>query len=421
MPDGNLSINLGMNREREAAAGACFLIRNSPQFRIPNRNNRRPDIHEGGIMGWKYAFRTIRNAIFHRRPYFAHLATTHRCNMRCRFCHIQESPCDELDLKGMKRVIDILDQMGIGVISVSGGGEPLLREDSVAILDYAAEKGLYTKITSNGTVSPDRYRELLQSKVAEIAISLDGVDGDDLPYSHVSPKILKTVRRLNDNLPKGKSLTLNVTISQNNRARVDEIVHYCTREYPRARIWLNPVVVGDGKLRTGHMSKVSPDYLRKVNSPVLVKANFFIQAAEEQYRNATFNWGCLAGAFSFDIKPNGDFWICQDQPSRPPLNILDPDFIEKHRRADFSYRSECSGCTYSCYFVTQKLFEPCNWADLGRMWWTLATGPNERCRSIARKYGWFAGLLYFCTLRNINDNNLMNLKGESHGQESMDW
>jgi len=41
--------------------------------------------------------------------------------------------------------------------------------------------------------------------------------------------------------------------------------------------------------------------------------------------------GCLAGIFSFDIKPTG-FWICQDQPSNPLLNILDPDFLEKHRR-----------------------------------------------------------------------------------------
>lgn len=336
-----------------------------------------------------------------RRPYFAHLAITHRCNLRCRFCHIPETDCEELDLDGMKRVIDVLDQMGIAVLSISGGGEPLLRNDFADILNYAAGKDMYTKITSNGTLSLDRYQELMLSKVSEIAISLDGVNGDDLPYSHTSPKILRTIQYLNDNLPKGKRLILNVTISQRNRDHVDEIIDYCTREYPNARIWLNPVVIGEGKLRTNHADKVNPDYLRRVSSPTLVKANFFIRGAEEQFRNEMFNWGCLAGAFSFDIKPNGDFWICQDQPSRPLLNILDPDFIEKHRQADFSYRRECSGCTYSCYFVTQKLFEPSNWPDLGRIWWTTATAPHERCRHIARKYGWFAGLLYFCTLRNL--------------------
>ena len=306
----------------------------------------------------------------------------------------------------MKRVLDVLDRMGVALISISGGGEPLLRGDFAAILNYAAGKGMYTKITSNGTVSLDRYRELLQSEVTEIGISLDGVSGNDLPYSHVSLKILQTIQYLNDNLPEGKNLTLNVTVSQTNIDQVDEIIAYCTQAYPKARLWLNPVVVGEGKLRTDHMKKVNPEYLRRIDSPNLVKADFFIRGAEEQFRNDRFNWGCLAGIFSFDIKPNGDFWICQDQPSYPLLNILDPDFLEKHSRADFSYREECSGCTYSCYFVTQKLFEPRNWPDLGRIWWTVGTSPNERCREIAQKYGWFAGLLYFCTLRNLKDASL---------------
>ena len=144
-------------------------------------------------MGWKYAVRTMRNAILRRRPYFAHLAITHRCNLRCRFCHIPEERCEELDLNGMKRVIDVLDRMGVAVISISGGGEPLLRSDFAAIIDYATEKGMYTKITSNGTMPLDRYQELLQSKATEISISLDGVDGDDLPYSHLSPKILNAM------------------------------------------------------------------------------------------------------------------------------------------------------------------------------------------------------------------------------------
>jgi MoaA/NifB/PqqE/SkfB family radical SAM enzyme len=352
-------------------------------------------------MGWKYAWRTLRNAISRERPYFAHLAITHRCNLRCRFCHVTEERCDELDLDGMKRVIDVLDGMGVAVLSISGGGEPLLRPDVAAIVDHAAGRGMYTKLTSNGTMPLERYRELLQSKLSEIAISVDGVRGSDLPYSHVGPRILQTIRYLNDNLPKGKGLTLNVTVSSTNRDQVDDIVDYCTREFPNARIWLNPVVVGEGKLRTGTMEKVDPGYLRRVASPTLVRAEFFVRGAEEQYRNDTFNWGCLAGQFSFDIKPNGDFWICQDHPSRVPLNVLDPGFAEKYRKADFSYRGECSGCTYSCYFVTQKLFEPANWADLARIWWTASTAPNERCREVAAKHGWMAGLLYFCTLRKL--------------------
>lgn len=352
-------------------------------------------------MSWKFAVRTFRNVAFKNRPYFAHLAVTHRCNLSCRFCRIREDEFDELDTAGMRQVIDVLDRMGVAVVSISGGGEPLLRSDVPALLTYAARKGLYTKVTSNGTMPLKRYGELLQSDVKEIAISVDGVQGNDLPYGHVGPQILRTIRYLNDRLPSKKRLTLNVTVSQANHDQVDDIVAYCTREYPNARIWLNPVNVGVGRLRTPTGAKVNPDYLRRCKSPTLLYLEFYIQGAEAYYAADKYDWGCRAGQMFFDVKPNGDFWLCQDVPSRTPLNVLEPDFRKKLRRADFSPRRECSGCTYSCYFVTQNGFESRNWDYLAIMWWFANTRPDERCRVIAEKDGWIRGLLSFCGDRTL--------------------
>lgn len=350
-------------------------------------------------MSAKFYWRTLRNLLFRNRPYFAHLAITHVCNLRCSFCHIPEEVVQEQDTEGMKRIIDKLDRMGIAVLSVSGGGEPLLRKDFATLLNYAAEKGLYTKITSNGTMPHSKYQELLDSGITEIGISLDGVRGNNLPFSHVGPKVLDSIRYLNDHLPRGKKLTLNITISHANRDQVDDIVEYCTREFPHARLWLNPVVVGQGKLRVLTELKVNPDYMRRVDSPTLLTPGFYKQGAEEYYRNETYNWGCLAGELFFDIKPNGDFWICQDHPAKTPLNILAPDFERKYREADFGHRRQCSGCTYSCYWITQKSFEPKNWVGLAGMWWKVNTRPGEPCRKTANEKGWLAGLAHFSASR----------------------
>ena len=350
-------------------------------------------------MSSKFIRRTLRNVVLRDHPYFAHLALTHKCNLRCRFCHIQDEKFQELDTGGMKRVIDVLDEMGVGVLSISGGGEPLLRADFDVIVDYAAEKGLYTKITSNGTMPRDRYERLLRSGIKEIAISLDGVNGNDLPYSHVGPKILQTIRYLHDHLPPHKQLTLNVTVTQTNRDQVDEIVAYCANEFPNAKVWLNPVVVGSGKLRTDTGCKIDPEYLRRTGSPTLLSAEFYNAGVEEQYRSDSYDWGCKAGQMFFDIKPDGDVWICQDHAARTPLNVLDPGFARKLRNADVTYRRECSGCTYSCYFVTQKGFEFRNWPQMAGLWWKSNTRPGERCREIAEKYGWASGLVSFCASR----------------------
>jgi len=358
-------------------------------------------------MSPKFWFRTFRNLALRRRPYFAHLALTHRCNLRCHFCHIPAQHIPEQDTAGMKRIIDRLDHLGIAVLSISGGGEPLLRSDFATLLNYAVDKGLYTKITSNGTMPTAKYAELVASRVSEIAISLDGVLGNDLPYSHVGPKILESIRYLNDHLPPGKRLTVNITVSSSNLDQVGEIVAYCTREFPRARLWLNPVVVGQGKLRVPTELKVNPDFLRRVDSPTLLSPGFYKQGCEDYYRQETYNWGCLAGELFFDIKPNGEFWMCQDHPSPTPLNILDPDFEPRYRQADFSPRRACYGCTYSCYWLTQKSFQPAAWPGMAGVWWKSTTQPDEPCRKTAVARGWVAGLLHFSASRFLTSARLM--------------
>ncbi len=229
-------------------------------------------------MNSKFFRRTLRNVIFRNRPYFAHLALTHRCNLKCRFCHVAEMQFRELDTTGMKRVIDVLDQAGVAVISISGGGEPLLRDDFDELIDYASFRGLYVKLTSNGTMPRAKYERLLRSRIDEIGISLDGVSGHDLPYSHIGSPILATLQYLNDNLPAGKKLTINVTVSAANRGQVDTILAYCAERYPRARVWLNPVVVGEGALRTSTPQRTDPDYLFTANAPTLLKAPFYARA-----------------------------------------------------------------------------------------------------------------------------------------------
>jgi MoaA/NifB/PqqE/SkfB family radical SAM enzyme len=340
----------------------------------------------------KFLRRTLRNVIFPRRPYFAHLALTHRCNLRCKFCHVTETHFKELDTGTFKKLIDTLDRIGLAVISISGGGEPLLREDFDELINHAALRGLYVKITSNGTMPQARYERLLRSRVDEIGISLDGVRGHDLPFSHVGAPILRTLQFLNDHLPAGKKLTINVTVSQDNAGQVQEIVDYCALHYPRARVWLNPVVVGEGALRTSAPAKTRPDYLRECRSPTLLAAGFYSDAVDAQFRQDCFQWPCLAGDQFFDVKPNGDFWLCQDQPSPVRLNVLEPDFATKRDCLNKEVRRECSGCTYSCYYLVQRGLEPRNWKDMALLWWSANTEPGSAQRRFADRFGFAGGL-----------------------------
>ena len=118
----------------------------------------------------------------------------------------------------------------------------------------------------------------------------------------------------------------------------------------------------------------------------------------------------------FAVEANGDFWICKAQPSRVPLNVMEADFRKKLRETDFSYRRECGGCSYPGYVVTQKGFEPRNWADIAVLWWFANTRPGDRCREVAVRYGWLAGLLSYSTARIVNWSR--RLGGDGAGRAS---
>jgi MoaA/NifB/PqqE/SkfB family radical SAM enzyme/SAM-dependent methyltransferase len=348
-------------------------------------------------MSAKFVLRTLRNVVSRDRPYFAHLTVTRGDDGRRGRRGRRRS--DELDTEGMKRVVDVLDRMGVAVLSVAGGADPLSRPDVPAIVTHAARKGLYTRVTSHGRMPLKRYADLLKSGVKEVAVSLDDVRGNEAPFRRVGPRTLGTIRYLNDNLPPGKRLTLNVAVAEASCEQLEDLVSYCAAEFPNALVWLNPVNVTSAAPAAATMD---PECLRRYRSPTLLDVDFYEREMEGRYEADDPAWECRAGRMFFNVEANGDFRICVAQPSRTPLNVLEDDFRKKLKEADFSYRRECAGCAYACYVVTQKGFEPRNWVDVAALWWFANTRPGDRCRDVAAKYGWPAGLAAWCGARALD-------------------
>lgn len=305
----------------------------------------------------KLLSRTLRS-LFITRPYFAHLSVTQRCNLRCKYCQIWKEPVEELDTAKTKKIIDRLDEMGVAMLSITGG-EPLLRDDIGEIINYANRRGLYVRLTSNGMLPLAKYKDLLKTKIDGISISLDGVKGIDTPYSKINPKILKTIKYIYEN--KGKiTLSISSVLHKGNQTEIESIISYVDKHFPGTGVFVQPIVVGTGTLRTNSQNKVDSKILYKLKT---MDPDFFIKACQDYYKNDRFDWGCKAGKLFFDIKPNGDFHICQDFPTK--LNILSDDFIERWQKSNFQKQiDKCSGCTYSCYYLTQESLRPKNWLGM---------------------------------------------------------
>lgn len=106
-----------------------------------------------------------------KAPFLISWSLTNRCNHHCEYCGIWKMKTNELNTEEVFFVIDELSQCGNKAIAFTGG-EPLIRDDIAEIIDYCFYKGIYTKLTTNGSLVKDRINGL--KKVGFVRLSCDG-------------------------------------------------------------------------------------------------------------------------------------------------------------------------------------------------------------------------------------------------------
>ena len=90
-------------------------------------------------MNSRKASRIAINALMPKKPHHAQWMITRKCNYRCRGCNVwKEQDQRELSTEEIKRGLDILRDLGIVELVISGG-DPLLRKDVSEIIDYASK------------------------------------------------------------------------------------------------------------------------------------------------------------------------------------------------------------------------------------------------------------------------------------------
>ncbi|MEW6270785.1 MAG: radical SAM protein [Thermodesulfobacteriota bacterium] len=106
------------------------------------------------------------------------LEVTGACNLRCRMCLVRYRPplgrrTASLDLALFRRVVDALPDLER--VTLQGLGEPLLAPDLVAMVAYAAGRGIRVGFNTNGTLlTRERARDLIAAGLAWLHVSIDG-------------------------------------------------------------------------------------------------------------------------------------------------------------------------------------------------------------------------------------------------------
>ena len=124
-------------------------------------------------------------------PSVVQIEITNRCNMRCKWCYREN-----LEMLGQvgdmapEPLLKLIEQCrGVRLLHLFGEGEPLMYPRIVEVIRHAAKYVRCPSVTTNGTMLRHLGKELVESGLGELAVSIDGAD----------PETFKQIRKVDLN------------------------------------------------------------------------------------------------------------------------------------------------------------------------------------------------------------------------------
>jgi MoaA/NifB/PqqE/SkfB family radical SAM enzyme len=190
----------------------------------PERRSWSPGLIYRAIRGWGVPYFQSRVLPGEFHPIIAYLFTEWKCNLDCHYCWAFDNTVKGMSEDVAKRSIDWLHSTTCRVLALMGG-EPLLRPQFVhKVVNYAAKKGFWIYVPTNGRLlRPEVIDRLGDAGVAVVNLAVDAVDEKE-----GLPKALNPIRRNFEYLIRrqydyGYMVFFNINICRNNLEDVKEL------------------------------------------------------------------------------------------------------------------------------------------------------------------------------------------------------
>jgi radical SAM protein with 4Fe4S-binding SPASM domain len=258
-------------------------------------------------------FSTIQNRNF---PNLMSYAINDVCNVNCQHCSFFDSVNDEtrkvMDTKQSKQLIKDAQDLGVSVINIVGG-EPLLREDLPEIIKSINKDLSIAILFTNGWLLQHKVKELKQSGLDGVYISMDSADEETHDKIRQKPGLYKrALKGIEVAKKSGLSVGISCTIAEDDfrGGRLTELIELGKELGIHEVLIFDMIPVGRAKGKKELIDNRAwidemIDYTKKYNDQddypgILVYA----------YGTSYKSTGCSGGTSYYYVSPYGDISPC---------------------------------------------------------------------------------------------------------------
>ncbi|MBA2779671.1 heme d1 biosynthesis radical SAM protein NirJ [Billgrantia kenyensis] len=150
-----------------------------------------------------------------------------RCNLTCKHCYTVSADIDfkgELSTQEVFSVLDDLKRFRVPALILSGG-EPLMRPDIFEISQRAKELGIYTGLSTNGTlIDESNIERIAECGYDYVGISIDGLEATHDDFRRRKGAFRESMHAVKLCKQHGIKVGLRFTLTQQNYEQLDDIL-----------------------------------------------------------------------------------------------------------------------------------------------------------------------------------------------------
>jgi MoaA/NifB/PqqE/SkfB family radical SAM enzyme len=307
-------------------------------------------------------------------PVLAHVIPIRRCNLSCTYCNEYDEVSKPVPLEEMFRRVDRLAELGVSIITQSGG-EPLLHPELDQIIARVRSHGVLAGMITNGyLLTRERIERLNRAGLEHLQISVDNVMPDE-----TSKKSLKVLDQKLVLLSQYAEFQVNINSVLGSGIRFPEDALKVAHRALELGLTSTIGVLHDG----GGQLKPLNDKEQRIFEEVMTlgKRSYsrFNRFQHNIARGKANQWRCRSGARYLYICEDGLVHWCSQQrgyPGTPLMQYTLDDF-----RREYNTEKPCAPhCTVSC---SQQVAMLDNWRAPQR----LRPNPASQAQTLVQLTG----------------------------------